>query len=423
MATTLHLLVFFIISFAFVFNSESEKTFRPRSLVLPVQKDGATGLHVAKIQKRTPLQQLPSVVDLNGRFLWADCEHNYLSSTYQAPRCHSTLCSKAGSHYCHTCSTSARPGCHNNTCGIVAVNPVTRHGAIGEIASDVLSIQSTQGSNPGPLVKVPSFLFTCAPSFLLQNGFPYGAQGVVGFGHTPIALPTQLASHFGFPPKFAFCLSPDPVNGVIFIGDGPYIMLPGIDLSQSLRFTPLTVSPRGEYFIEVTSIKINGKVVPLNISSSSIQKTRVGGTLISTTAPYTAFKHSIYTTLVQFFANELSQVPQVTPISPFALCFNAQNITSTRLGAGVPTIELMLHGPNVSWSIFGANSMVMARPGVLCLAFVDGGLNPLNDIVIGIYQFQDKLLQFDLAKSRLGLSPTLLSYQTTCGNFNFTSTP
>ncbi|KAK6915554.1 Xylanase inhibitor, N-terminal, partial [Dillenia turbinata] len=230
-------------------------------------------------------------------------------------------------------------------------NPITRRGATSEIATDVLLIQSTLGSNPGPLVKVPSFLFTCVPSFLLQNGFPYGAQGVVGFGHTPIALPTQLASHFGFPPKFALCLSPDPVNGVIFIGDGPYIMLPGINVSQNLLFSPSMVSPQGEYFIEVTSIKINGKAVPLNISFLSIHK--------------------------------------------------SGNISSTRLGAGVPPIELVLCSPNVSWSIFGANSMVMARHGVLCLAFVDGGLNPSNDIVIGTHQFEDKLLQFDLAKSRL----------------------
>ena len=66
-----------------------------------------------------------------------------------------------------------------------------------ELAQDELFIQSTQGSNPGPIARVPQFLFTCAPSFLLQKGLPKNVRGVIGLGHAPISVPTQLASHFG----------------------------------------------------------------------------------------------------------------------------------------------------------------------------------------------------------------------------------
>lgn len=106
-----------------------------------------------------------------GQFLWVTCEHNYLSSTYHAPLCHSAQCARAQTSYCHTCASAARPGCHNNTCGLMARNPITSLTAMGELAQDVLSIQSLKGSNPGPLVSVPQFLFACAPSKLPAEWF------------------------------------------------------------------------------------------------------------------------------------------------------------------------------------------------------------------------------------------------------------
>ncbi|GMP60580.1 hypothetical protein CsSME_00023381 [Camellia sinensis var. sinensis] len=112
------LLIFFsLISLASSIPTSTTQ-FKPRTLVLPVQKDGATSLHVANIHKRTPLMSIPFVVDLNGKLSWVNCEKHYLSSTYNAPFCHSTQCSRASSHYCHKCISLVRPGCHNNTCGL-----------------------------------------------------------------------------------------------------------------------------------------------------------------------------------------------------------------------------------------------------------------------------------------------------------------
>ncbi|KAL9660025.1 hypothetical protein QQ045_024835 [Rhodiola kirilowii] len=126
--------------------------------------------------------------------------------------------------------------------------------------------------------------------------------------------------------------------------------------------------------------------------------------------------------MIKSFRNELALVPTVSPIAPFGLCFNSTSIGSTRLGPGVPQIELVLHTSRVVWTLFGANSMVQVNEDVLCLGIVDGGVNPRTSIVIGSYQIEDNLLQFDLAASRLGFSSTLLGRQTTCSNFNFTST-
>ncbi|KAG6646553.1 hypothetical protein CIPAW_07G015500 [Carya illinoinensis] len=370
MASLLHPLLIFLSFSSLVHSSQSQTRtrtiFKPNKLVLPMQKDTSTGLHVANIY--SPLLQVPFVVDLNGQFLWENCQQQYLSSTYYAPYCHSTHCSRANSHYCYTClaSTARLGGCHNNTCGLLV---------------------STQGSNQGPMARVLWFLFACLPK---------NVQGVIGLGHAPIAVPIQLASHFGFQPKFAL---------FIFFGDGPYHMLTGIDVSHPLSFTPLTISREGEYYIEVSSIKINNKLVPLRKSLFSINKRGLGGTMISTPTPYT-----------------LSGIPQVKPVAPFEVCYDSNKILSSRLGPAVPNIDLELHSPDVVWRIFGANLMVRASKGVTCLGFVDEGSHPRASIVIGAYQLEDNLLQFDLDRSRLGFSSLLLFRRTNCANFNFATT-
>ncbi|XVF60421.1 hypothetical protein PTKIN_Ptkin08bG0044500 [Pterospermum kingtungense] len=99
--------------------------------------------------------------------------------------------------------------------------------------------------------------------------------------------------------------------------------------------------------------------------------------------------------------------------------FQHKSIGSTRVGPAGPQIDLEQQNKDVIWSIFGANSMVQVSSDVLCLGFVDGGLNPKTSIVIGEHLIEDNLVQFDLVTSRLGFSSSLLFRQTTCANFNF----
>lgn len=217
-----------------------------------------------------------------------------------------------------------------------------------------------------------------------------------------------------------------------FFGDGPYVLLPGIDVSKYLIYTPLIINPvstssssfegepSAEYFIGVKSIEINGKAVPLNSSLLSINKQGFGGTKISTVVPYTVMETSIYNAVTNAFMKELARVPRVAPVAPFGACFKSTNIGSTRLGPAVPQIELILQRGG-GWTISGANSVVQVKRDVMCLGFVDGGVSSRTSIVIGGRQLEDNILQFDLAASKLGFSSTLLFRRTNCANFNFTS--
>ncbi|XP_027934637.1 basic 7S globulin-like [Vigna unguiculata] len=417
----------------FIAPSFAQQSFRPKALVVPVTKHASTLQYVTQINQRTPLVPLNLVLDIGGQFLWVDCDTSYISSTYRPARCRSAQCSLARSTACGDCFSAPRPGCNNNTCGLTPDNTITHTATSGELAEDTVSVQSTNGFNPGRNVTVSRFLFSCAPSFLLQ-GLATGVSGMAGLGRTKIALPSQFSSAFSFHRKFAVCLSSS--KGVAFFGDGPYVLLPNIDASQLLTFTPLLLNPvstasafsqgepSAEYFIGVKSIRIDGKAVRFNTTLLSINKhDGVGGTKISSVNPYTVLEASIFKALTEAFvkASAARNIKRVVGVAPFEVCFSNENVGATRLGAAVPTIELVLQNQKTIWRIFGANSMVSVSDKVLCLGFVNGGETPRTSIVIGGYQLEDNLLQFDLAASRLGFSSLLFGIRTTCANFNFTS--
>ncbi|GMP76979.1 hypothetical protein CsSME_00033422 [Camellia sinensis var. sinensis] len=424
MPSTTHLPILFLLLISATFTA-AKRSFQPRALLLPVTKDPSSLQYLTQINQRTPLVPVKLTVDLGGQYLWVNCDQGYLSSSYRPVRCSTPLCTLSKSSACGDCFAAPKPGCNHNTCGLNPINTVGNRETPGEFAQDIISIQSTDGSNPGRVVIIPRLTFVCGSTWLL-GGLASGVTGMAGLGRTDISLPSQFSSAFHFPRKFAICFSSSTTStGVMFFGgNGTYVFQPYIDISKSLIYTPLiknrrtTASP--DYFIRVKSIKINGNNVPLNTSLLNFKKGR-GGTKISTVNPYTVMETSIYNAITNAFIKELSNVPRVAAVSPFGVCFSSKSIGSTRVGPGVPQIDLVLQRESVYWRIFGANSMVSVSDSALCLGFVDGGVDMETSIVIGGYQLEDNLVEFDLAKSRLGFSSSLLFRQTTCGNFNFTA--
>jgi hypothetical protein len=127
---------------------------------------------------------------------------------------------------------------------------------------------------------------------------------------------------------------------------------------------------------------------------------------------------SIHRAVTDAFAAETAMIPRVAAVAPFRLCYDGSKVGSTRVGPAVPTVELVLQNEATSWVVFGANSMVAAnKGGALCLGVVDGGPAPRTSVVVGGHMMEDNLLEFDLQRSRLGFSSSLLFRQTTCNNF------
>lgn len=76
-----------------------------------------------------------------------------------------------------------------------------------------------------------------------------------------------------------------------------------------------------EYFINVTSIAVNNKPIPINATLLAINENGVVGTKISTVDPYNVMETTLYNTVVSAFFRERN-LTTVPPVAPFGACFD-----------------------------------------------------------------------------------------------------
>ncbi|CAF2105106.1 unnamed protein product [Brassica oleracea] len=398
-----------LLLFTFSLSSSSslaKQSPRPNALVLPITKDKTTLQYTTVINSGTsrdkpgtPLVAASLVFDLGGGHLWVETDTYYWSTTFQTSHCNSPMCYRAGSHGCSRCYSDYRPGCNADPCTLTFKNPVNGMVDTGDIASEVVFIQSTNGSNTGRGTRD------------LLNGLANGTVGMAGMGRHPvIGLPSQFAKAFGFNRKFAVWIKISKLTTT------PLLVNPVL-VADPIVYEPFVYGEKSpEYYIGVTAIKINEKTVPINGT------TGLGGTKLSTVNPYTVLETSIFKAVTSAFVREATarNITRVPSVKPFGPCFSTKNVVVTRLGYAVPEFQLVLQSKDVLWRFFGANSMVSVRSDVICLGFVDGGVNAETSVMIGGLQLEDNLIEIDLAKNTLGFSSTLLGRQTNCANFNFT---
>jgi len=111
-------------------------------------------------------------------------------------------------------------------------------------------------------------------------------------------------------------------------------------------------------------------------------------------------------------------------VEPFGVCYPAGDLTETRVGPAVPTVDLVMQSEEVFWRIFGGNSMVRIEKGgvdVWCLGFVDGGSRRRSAVVIGGHQLEDNVVEFDVDSNRFGFTSSLLLQGTNCANLTLTN--
>ncbi|KAL5782525.1 hypothetical protein ACOSP7_007554 [Xanthoceras sorbifolium] len=435
-SSSLRLIFLFSIVFAFIFGSNAFKFPKPNAFIFPIKKDDKTLQFYTSFQMGTPTNYIDLVIDLGGQLSWLNCDE-YNSSSYRPVRCWSRKCvALIGGEgaSCFDCRQGApRPGCTKNTCAPSAYNPKTNMVIGIGAAEDTTRVSATDGKVYVFDVDMRRFSFACGVKDLL-SGLANGTQGILGLGRAPSSLATQLSSSFKkIQHKFALCppSSTKLLFGSMFFGGGPYFMPPyPEDATKLLIKTPLIINPVGhsrpplnakdfssqEYFIDVKSIKIDGKPVSFNTSLLSIDSDGMGGTMISTMTYYTVLHADIYNALVRDFVKEAAakKMKRVGSVAPFGACFSSKSVANTMTGPAVPNIDLVVRGKNAFWRIYGANSMVKVKKNVLCLGFVDGGSTAITSIVIGGHLLEDNLLEFDLASSMLGFSSSLLFHNSTC---------
>ncbi|KAL6613836.1 hypothetical protein ACP70R_036106 [Stipagrostis hirtigluma subsp. patula] len=379
-------------------------------VLFPVAKDAATSLYTI------PLRDAANhVIDLAGPLVWSTCADDHLAVPY---KCSDPVCKIANAYQPPGCSHAGRH-CKDakRTCKAYPYNPVTGKCAAGKLIHTRFIANTTDGKKPLSQVAVRA-VGACAPPELLPS-LPSGAAGVAGLAGSGLALPAQVGASHGVAKKFLLCL-PRRGHGVAIFGGGPFFLPEQStnDLVSTLAYTPLH-SRKGNplYYISVTGIAVNQARLP--VSGHALA---TGGVVLCSRVPYTALRPDVYRSLADAFERALARGDAKVPaVAPFQLCYRSSMLGNTLLGYAVPDITLTLEGGK-NWTFTGSSSMVDVNAQTACLAFGEmKGVKPRDGsvpaVVVGGFQMENYLLQFDLVKQQLGFARVPVF--TSCSNFNF----
>ncbi|OEL18139.1 Basic 7S globulin 2, partial [Dichanthelium oligosanthes] len=385
-------------------------------VLFPVAKDAATSLYTIAVRDGAN-----HVIDLAGPLLWSTCAADHLPANFT---CKDPVCNLANAYHPPGCREAGQP-CKQR-CKAYPYNAVTGRCAAASLIHTRLVANTTDGRNPRSQVSVRA-VAACAPKKLLAR-LPRGAVGIAGLAASGLALPAQAAASKRVADKFTLCL-PQRGEGVAIFGGGPLFLLPESavgDLTSTLAFTPLRSRKYNPgYYLPVKAIAVDKARVPLSRDALA-----TGGVVLGTTAPYTALRPDVYRPFVDAFDKALKRewknTKKVPAVAPFELCYDSKTLPGpTRIGWLVPDIDLVLEGGKTNWTFGGLSSMVDVNNfTAACFGFVEmtkpgkGGYGGAPAVVIGGFQMENHVLQFDLEKRRLGFARVPVF--TSCSNFNFT---
>ncbi|WCJ23679.1 Eukaryotic aspartyl protease family protein [Euphorbia peplus] len=381
----LPLFFFFII---YPIQAQLQTPILPNSAIFPITKDLKTLQYITQTHHVHRKKPINLVLDLSSPFLWISSDSEELISI---PSC-SIQCSMAKPFH-----FGDKKHCFFNThlskCHLSVQNGITGMTKKGELVEDLIVVRSESGNG-----FTEGLLFARGSKALL-NGLASEAQGVMGLGRSPIGIPSQLAAKFEFDMRFVTCLGSS--NGFLSFGKmgmNSILGLTSLTYTNLVNYQDVSVNSQ-DYYINVRGIKVNGKRVALGLGQEGLGRTK-----ISTIVPYTTLESSIYGIFKSAYlkaAKYMNMIRVNSPKGPFDLCFSSKG---SGKDTSVPEIDLVLQSEMVKWRINGRNSMVKMSDEVVCLGILDGGFDSKTSIVIGGFQLEDMLLEFDLGTNMLGFS-------------------
>uniref|UniRef100_A0A0D9YJT0 Peptidase A1 domain-containing protein n=1 Tax=Oryza glumipatula TaxID=40148 RepID=A0A0D9YJT0_9ORYZ len=240
----------------------------------------------------------------------------------------------------------------------------------------------------------------------------WGLDGTQNVDNNKLVLENLL------PPRTLEKLGYDP--GVAIFGGGPIYLGEGLpEFTTTLEYTPLVAkrdSPA--YYVTANAVALEDTRLPLPRGALA-----AGGVALRTTVPFGQLRPDVFRPFVRDFEKGLNRSDaKVAAVAPFPLCYRASMLGITRNGYPVPAVTLMLAGGK-NYTMTGNNLMVNAKGDTACLAFVEmkgAGDAGSPAVILGGFQMENMLLQFDSEKKRLGFAR--LPFYTSCSNFNFTKT-
>ncbi|KAG5563116.1 hypothetical protein RHGRI_005760 [Rhododendron griersonianum] len=339
-----------------------------------------SGNYVVTLGLGTPKKNLTLIFDTGSDVTWVQCQPCISCYQQQEPIFNPSASQTYKNISCTApqCSQDLKLGCTRTTKTCIYV-------VIYGDSSFTIGLYATETLTLTPSDVFPGFAFGCG----LNNTGPglfNGSAGLLGLGRGPPSLVAQTASKYGS--YFTYCLPTlSSSSGTLVFGK-----YGGTTHSAGIKYTPLLTDSNGPsfYFIEVTGIKVAGKLLPISQSVFSSP-----GTIIDSGTVITRLQPEAYDALRTRFRQLMMNYTMTKGVSLLDTCYDF---------SGCDTVEV----PTISF-VFGGNVEVpIPLPGILignqelaCLAFA-GNSNASNVGIFGNSQQQTLDVVYDVAGGKLG---------------------
>ncbi|KAF7825648.1 aspartic proteinase PCS1 [Senna tora] len=353
----------------------------------------------------SPPQNVSMVIDTGSELSWLRCNqtHPVLPTYFDPTRSSSYFpipCSSS------TCTTRTRDfpipaSCDSNMLCHATLSYADSSSTEGNLASDTFRVGGSDD---------PGVVFGCMNSSIDSSGSDADSNttGLIGMNRGSLSFVSQL--NFS---KFSYCISDSDFSGVLLLGDTNFSWLAPLNYTPMVQIsTPLPYFDRAAYTVPLRGIKVSGKLLPISESVFVPDHTGAGQTMVDSGTQFTFLLGPAYTVLRSEFLNQTNATLRVLDDPNFAfqiamdLCYRVPK-TQTKLPE-LPHVSLVFDGAEMKVSgeqlLYRVPGQFAGNDSVYCFTFGNSDLLGVEAFIIGHLQQQNFWIEFDLAKSRIGLA-------------------
>ncbi|XP_031107283.1 aspartic proteinase PCS1 [Ipomoea triloba] len=351
----------------------------------------------------SPPQAVTMVLDTGSELSWLRCKKTPntpsvfspgFSRTYSPVPCSSATCRTRTRDFPIPVSCDPKSLCH------VILSYADASSVEGNLAGETFRV-----GNSG----LPGVVFGCMDSGSSSNpGEDAKTTGLMGMNLGGLSFVSQM----GFP-AFSYCIPGRNTAGVLLFGEANFPWLKPLSYTPLVKIsTPLPSFDRAAYTVQLTGIKVSGTVLPIPEPVLNPDHTGAGQTMVDSGTQFTFLLGPAYTPLKNEFTSQtrgilrLLNEPNFVFQGAMDLCFLVES-TRASLPA-LPAVTLMFNGADMSVSgdklLYKVPGQTRGKDQIYCFTFGNSDLLGIEAYVIGHHHQQNLWMEFDLAKSRVGLA-------------------
>ncbi|KAK4268742.1 hypothetical protein QN277_025354 [Acacia crassicarpa] len=350
----------------------------------------------------SPPQNVSMVIDTGSELSWLRCNRTSpagfdptRSSSYLPISCSSPTCTTQTRDFPIPASCDSNNLCH------ATLSYADFSSTEGNLASDTFRFGSSDD---------PGVVFGCMNSSFDSSNADgeSNTTGLLGMNRGSLSFVSQLKF-----PKFSYCISDSDSSGVLLFGYTNFSWLAPLNYTPLVQMsTPLPYFDRAAYTVRLRGIKVSGKLLQISDSVFIPDHTGAGQTMVDSGTQFTFLLGPAYTALRSEFLNQTNHILRVVNDPNFAfqiamdLCYRVP-MNQTQL-PGLPSVSLVFDGAEMTISdeqvLYRIPGQVMGGDSVYCFTFGNSDLLGVEQFIIGHHQQQNLWMEFDLEKSRIGLT-------------------